>query len=377
MFPLSKKEEKENLIVQRRRLAEEERKKRIFNPKTRQIGMDVNVIGEQVKEKMEAEKKEQEREQFFDTQMLLHSKYGQILERKRNAERKNHLKDMNEFRIKEQKKEFSREYDLNDPDFLKKQMAARISDDDPQLSVSGMQKFDGEDLARKERIIAQRAQLHAWIDQQIEEKYLRQEIDEAERKHWEIKMKEMNNIARELEKQHRLLKLEKEKAVKEYNIEFSIAKKEKELEEMERNELEKLEEIHNMLNNDFLNENLETTFNVNDNRRFKPYHMKSFTADQYEAIQKTREKQLLEKELIKEKESTEKELLAAQERQYYKTRLILERETERVKRRKNAELASINKIQSEEMKEKTRAVNELYSNKVTEDFFSQFGTSSR
>lgn len=377
MFPLSKREEKEQLIIQRRRLAEEERKKRIFNPKIRQIGIDVNAIEEQVREKKEIEKKEQEREQFFDTQMLLHSKYGQVLDRKRNAERKNHLKEMNEFRIKEQKKEFAREFDLNDPDFLKKQMPPRISDDDPQLSVSGMQKFDGEDLTKKERIIAQKAQLHAWIQQQIKENYLKQELDEAERKQWEMKMEEMNNIVRELEKQRRLLKLEKEKAVKEYNVELSIAKKEKELEEMEREELEKLEEISNMLKSDFLNENLEITFNVNDKRRFKPYHMKSFTPEQYEEIQKTREKQLLEKELTKKKESTERELLAFQERQYYKTKLMLEREKERTKRRENEELASIHKMQSEEMKERTRAINDLYSNKVTEDFFSQFGTSSR
>ena len=44
-----------------------------------------------------------------------------------------------------------REWDLNDPDTLKKDRPAREGDDDPRCGPSSMQMFDGEDLHKAER----------------------------------------------------------------------------------------------------------------------------------------------------------------------------------------------------------------------------------
>lgn len=43
------------------------------------------------------------------------------------------------------------EWDLNDPDALKKEKPARVGDDDPRCGPSGMQMFDGEDLHKSDR----------------------------------------------------------------------------------------------------------------------------------------------------------------------------------------------------------------------------------
>lgn len=45
----------------------------------------------------------------------------------------------------------TREFDLNDPDALKKDRPAREGDDDPRLGPASLQKFDGEDLQRQAR----------------------------------------------------------------------------------------------------------------------------------------------------------------------------------------------------------------------------------
>lgn len=37
-----------------------------------------------------------------------------------------------------------REFDLYDPDYLKKDKPARVSDDDPRCGISSIQKFDGK-----------------------------------------------------------------------------------------------------------------------------------------------------------------------------------------------------------------------------------------
>lgn len=48
--------------------------------------------------------------------------------------------EINEYRRKYQKKEDSREFDLNDPNRMQNAVAARAGDDDPRLGISSAQK---------------------------------------------------------------------------------------------------------------------------------------------------------------------------------------------------------------------------------------------
>lgn len=56
---------------------------------------------------------------------------------------------INEFRALHQQPSSRREWDLYDPDALKKDKPARVHDDDPRCGISSIQKFDGEDLNGK------------------------------------------------------------------------------------------------------------------------------------------------------------------------------------------------------------------------------------
>lgn len=377
MFGFSRKEEKELLTIEKRRLAEEERKKRIFDAKNRLMGIDRNAIDEQVREKQDVEHVEKERDQFFDEQLLIHTKHGEFLQRKLEAVKKQKQRELEEFRQTNQKREYAREFDLNDPDYLKKDLPPRTSDDDPRLSISGVQRFHGEDLSKEERVLAQREQMKTWIEQQLAEKAMRKNMEDTEHRMWERKMEEMNFLAHEVEKQRHLLKAEKERAIKEYNIEQTIAKRERELEEAERDELDKLEEIQNMLNSDFLNENFDTTLNAFDQNRFKPYGMKSLRPEQYQEIMDTREKQILEKQLAIEKEKLESEQMALEERINMRNKLLMERERERLQREQRQSIAATQKTQAEIAQLKKRYLEESYANDITEDFFNQFNTTSR
>lgn len=53
---------------------------------------------------------------------------------------------MNEFRMMHQQPDSRREFDLYDPDYLKKDKPARVSDDDPRCGVSSLQKFEGNSI---------------------------------------------------------------------------------------------------------------------------------------------------------------------------------------------------------------------------------------
>jgi hypothetical protein len=377
MFGFSRKEEKEQLAIEKRRIAEEERKKRIFDAQVRTIGLDKDGIDQQLKEKREIDGAEKERDQFFDDQRMIHTKHGQFLERKKEAYRKQMAKETDQFRLNEQKREYTREFDLNDPDSLKKDLPARVDDDDPRLSVSGLQKFHGEDLTKQSRLMAQKDQMRSWIEQQIQEKTLRKDMDDAERLMYERRMEEMNFLAHELDKQRALLRAEKERATKEYNIEQGIAKREKALEDAEKEEMDKLEEIQNMLRSDVLNEHFDPTLHAFDPNRFRPDHFKSLRPDQYQEIMMTREAQLLEAQLKREQDKLDSEYWAAQDRMNNKTALKMEREKQRIRREMNMELASTHKQQAADNQVKSKNLDTVYAQDVTEDFFAQFNTTSR
>ena len=64
-----------------------------------------------------------------------------------------------EYRKENQRMEDRREYDINDPDSKLKDIPARVSDEDPRMTVSGMQKFEGEDLEYERRKKLQQKQV--------------------------------------------------------------------------------------------------------------------------------------------------------------------------------------------------------------------------
>lgn len=88
-------------------------------------------------------------------------------QKKDNAELERAL---NDFRCLHQQPNQRREFDLSDPDALKKDRPARVSDDDPRCGLSSMQKFDGEDLAHNSRVVYQREQMQDWFERQIQER---------------------------------------------------------------------------------------------------------------------------------------------------------------------------------------------------------------
>jgi hypothetical protein len=79
---------------------------------------------------------------------------------------------LDEFRALHQQPSSRREWDLNDPDSLKKDFPARVSDDDPRCGVSSMQRFEGEDLNNRARCKYQTEQRREWAEQQMRERQL-------------------------------------------------------------------------------------------------------------------------------------------------------------------------------------------------------------
>lgn len=91
--------------------------------------------------------------------MSRNDKICALMEQRQEHDIRELKKEMVTFRMEHQRPEDTREWDLNDPDYLKKDKPARVSDDDPRCGVASLQKFMGEDLNSKSRNKLQQEQL--------------------------------------------------------------------------------------------------------------------------------------------------------------------------------------------------------------------------
>ena len=88
---------------------------------------------------------------FSAADMTRTDKVCVLLQKRQEYDIRELNKAVNEFRNSHQQPDTRKEWDLNDPDALKKDKPARVSDDDPRCGLSSLQKFVGEDLNGKAR----------------------------------------------------------------------------------------------------------------------------------------------------------------------------------------------------------------------------------
>lgn len=103
------------------------------------------------------------------TEMKQNDKILCILDERQKRDTQNLNKAITEFRQKYQQPETRREFDLSDPQALKKSTPARLADSDPRCTISGLQKFMGEDLNSEKRKKFQKEQTREWLMQQQKE----------------------------------------------------------------------------------------------------------------------------------------------------------------------------------------------------------------
>lgn len=366
MFGAAQKISKEQQSIENRQRREAERRERLLgDPKKRMFGVDKDTLDKQVQERKERENLDKQRDLFFDTQRLQHANLADQLERKRQELRSENYKQIQEFRQLFQNKNQTREWDLNDPDSWKFEDIGRVHD------------FHGEDLGRSERLKAQKEQQLRWIEQQQKDLEDRRNKEKMEEAQYEYERLQLAFLSQQLEDQRQQLRAQKEQELREYNLELARSRQQKEFEQLQQDEIDRVQELHNQINSDFLNENFEATKSVVDPNKFRPYNFKGLRPDQKEDIHQTVIKQIEEKERLQQLEKLEEK--AWEQQMLYNAHLSskLQREQDRLRTQIQKDIAETNRQFAEMQKEKTKVLDEVYSGKVTDAFFSQFGTSSR
>jgi len=369
---------KEAAAIERRRNMEEQRKSRIFNAKTRLIGIDDQGLEQQVKDRKQMEEFERRREEAFANDAIRNDKIAELLQQRQEHDSRQLNSALNEFRSLHQQPAARREWDLYDPDYLKKDKPARVSDDDPRCGISSMQKFDGEDLNNKARNKFQGEQLREWSEQQKREKEQADLNQKKADRLYELKMKELDQRACELAKAEDDCRNAINEATCDYNKALAKETDTKRALQKQQELDDNMTELANQVYGDFLTENPAVAQSAFGPHRVIPDRWKGMSPEQIADIKRQQELQRKEKQRLLDEEKRRDEEWEKMQNGHARAGLLLEREKERREKDLSKQLANENRRLGNEQGSHQEYLNkEVYSNRPTAAYFMQWNTTTR
>jgi len=367
----------EEAVLTRRRELEKDRRHRITD-KSYKYGIDGLALGAQLKEKQDAAAEEAAHDAAFDEMRLNIDKHLMYVDQQRDEFLRQRDQDVNEYRKNEQKFEDRREFDLNDPNALRNSKPTRDGDDDPNVTVSSIQKFQGEDLHAAERAKLQQAQLRAWNEAQIKAKKEKEEAEKATDAMWANHMLEADLLRCDYADKEADMYRQRQMETAEYNLAQKELQDKLKAEQEARDAMDAVTEIQAQLNSGFLSEDPALTRSFVDPNRVRVDHFKGLTDAQRQAIFDERARQVEEQ---KRREAEEKELnkkIDDMTMHWNKVAMVQEHEVERRRAELRKELGATHREQATaKTLHYTHLYNDMYVNKIDDDFFNRFGTDHR
>ncbi|KAI8771759.1 RIB43A-like with coiled-coils protein 2 [Biomphalaria glabrata] len=369
---------KQAAAIERRRAMEEERKTRIFNAKVRQIGIDKQAIDQQIFDRKQMEDYERKRHEAFAADALRNDRIAVLLEKRQEQDIRALNEALNEFRALHQQPNQRREWDLYDPDGLKKDKPARVHDDDPRCGVASIQKFDGEDLNSKARKKLQNEQSRKWHEAQMRERErARRNQEEADRL-YELKQRELDERAIQLQQAEEECRKAIDMATASYNDALKNEQRERERLKRQQEQDDNMTEIANHVFGDILTENPAVAQSAFGPHRVIPDRWKGMSPQQLEEIRKEQARQMAEAERLRQEEELRNREYDRQASANARAALLIEKELERKRKEIEKAQADENRRLAQEQKAHIDFLNkEVYTNSPTSAFFMQFNTSTR
>ena len=343
----------------------QERAERLKDPRMRVMGIDKAALDEQIKEKEALKKMEKDRNDYFDKQAMFMDKHAQVLQREVDEVRRQREVETREYRAQFQKKELSREWDLNNPKRVVVDLPARVCDDDPRCGPASLQRFEGEDLDSKDRRLAQANQQKKWADRQLEEKLAKKWIEKDTNREYEDRAEEMAFRTWQIEQEVAKQRSQAMRTTADFNKAMAEQKRKEKLQDKMRETQRNLEEIDNQLNSDVLTE----TEGALAGRTTQSTRFKGLSPDQLAEIaatQRAQREQLAQKRRL---EAEEERQLAQQSLLETRMGTALDRQRERERREAAVKLGQERLQQAKEAADRKKKLNELYRNEIGEEYF--------
>lgn len=369
---------KETAAIERRRNMEQQRQSRIFNAKVRTIGVDVPTLERQMEERKAMEGLERARDQAFDADRQRCDKIAMMLEQRESQIARDLDKAVLQFREQHQQPETRREYDLYDPDALKKERPARVGDHDPRCGPASLQKLAGEDLSEKERKKLQAELSRKWLSEQKEER----KRSEAQKKYadelYDKKRVELDERALHLTKMEEECRKAVNMAVTNINQALAMESSERRKLEKQQEEENNFAEIYNHLTGDILTENPAMAASSYGPHRVVPDRWKGMSPEQLKSILEIQEQQQQEKQRLKEEEKREEAEWDRQRMLAARAAMTLEQQEEELNREIRKRMDQYNQQLSREQRAHLEYLEKvIYTNNPTAHYHRQFNTTSR
>lgn len=367
-------------VVQARRDFDAERRKRVFDPATREQGVDVAALDLQTAERRAREAAELVDRLDAEERELAVNRYLTQREREFHRMRLQREREDAAFNATYVRPEYSREWDITNPAVLHVDAPIRTDAEamgdtgfmrttvDPRLGVSSGQVFDGEDLGAAEREAAIRAEVRASLEQQIHDAKARQEAE---------KLRDLEDQLRELQVCEHLAQVEKAFMASRRNVERQVM--EQQMRQAEQDQLRRATEAEEdrqatmRHHENFGNSNLM----LEKPAPGVPAEYKGWTEEQYKAHMEALARQR-EDELRRQRAELESKLLE-EERELEVNRYLRlrDQELEREKRRVAYDLRREREQAAGEERAREVARLQAATNEITGDFYKYFQTTSR
>lgn len=369
---------KEASILARRRDEEVQRQNRIFNTRIRTIGIDQQALDAQIQDRKIQDETEARKHIAFAKDLIRHDQTMCLLDDRHKHDVININKAVSEYRICYQKPETRREFDLNDPQALKKDVPARISDTDPRCTVSSIQKFTGEDINQQERIRRQQEQIREWsLAQQNELKNALEDQKFANRLYDNTRIALDRRIC-DLQQMEEDTRRAVTITTKDFNWAQATEKAARQKLEKQQEQEDNLVEIENLLHSDLLTENPKQATSAFGPNHVIVHRWKGMTQDQIDDVIRRQKQQVQERKRLEEEE---RQVNAEWDRRRIndaRAAVLMERHQKRVQRQLRKAVDCQNMLLCKDHKERERFLkNEVYVNVPTAKYFEQFNTTSR
>lgn len=353
--------EQRAIAARRERL--EARRARLADPKARARGVSVEGIESQIATKKALKQAEKEREAAIARDMeaaaAASEAYEQAAARQARAEAA-------AVRRQQEKQQALRD------------ARVRAEREKAREATATSLEFAGEDLGKGERARRQASQQRGWIRTQLREREARKAEESQALQREDEELQRFTAVAERLERESHAATRARAARVASVNAEHAARKREQEARERELSALADMDEIEGNLRGAFLTEDKAAARSAVDPARHIPYAFKGFTAEERQRIldeqarqiegRKARMAEQAEQERREHEQGLEvQRMLARQER------LAREQELASKRREKEGHV----RMAAEKAGKDAALKKELATNEVSDDFFAQFGTSTR
>ena len=365
---------KEAAVIERRQNAEAARKSRIFDSKQRTIGVDLDALDSQVKQRKERENDEKLRTNAYAGLMIRNDQTAQLLDQATERTRGQINQEVQSFRQREQRYDSRREFDLNDPNYIKNNRPLG----EEGHGISSLQSFIGEDNSSSDRKKMQQEQIREWSLALQQERQNSEADAKLQNRMHELKRIQLDQKACELESLELSDRKQNVANLKDFNQRLAQEQKLQREASLNEEQAANCLEIRNQVLGDMLTENPDVSRSAFGPHRVIPDRWKGMSESQLADIRSEQERQRLanikQKEIAQEKQNQ----WSLQKTSQNKAGILLERESIRHKRNLRMQLDEENRALAAQQKQVRQTFDEeVYTNVPNERYYSQFNTCTR